>query len=232
MPTTLLAAVVALITGFASPHAATWKETQTGGWERTCHDGGSTACTVWDNPTKQVMCRACAETPYKVQPPVPGEPVVKVQQQPHHITADEMISYQISESDAERGGRLRCTVQTIHGHGFHGQGSFKASNVGGSRCRRSERGRIKPSDSVVTRYARHCRTTTPEDDTTCFEGWLYTNLEAELPSVVTEKGSQRTKTVTTDRTGRENQLHTVRGWLALLRVSSILRTNRRLTGSH
>ena len=95
MPTTLLAAVVALITGFAA-HAATWKETQTGGWERTCHDGGSTACTVWDNPTKQVMCRACAETPYKVQPPVPGEPVVKVQQQPHHITADEMISYQIS----------------------------------------------------------------------------------------------------------------------------------------
>jgi hypothetical protein len=30
-------------------HAATWKETQKGGWERTCHDGGRTACTVWEN---------------------------------------------------------------------------------------------------------------------------------------------------------------------------------------
>ena len=44
--------------------------------------------------------------------------------------------------------------------------------------------------------ARHCR------DTTCFEQWLYTNLEAELPSVISEKGSQRTKMVTTDRAGR------------------------------
>jgi hypothetical protein len=77
-------------------YAATWKETQKGGWERTCHDGGSTACTVWENPTQQVICHGCAETPYKVQPPVPGEPVVKVAQQPQHITVDEMISYQIS----------------------------------------------------------------------------------------------------------------------------------------
>jgi hypothetical protein len=99
MRTTLLTAVVTLVTGFAGcgpVNADTWKETQKGGWERTCQDGVGDTCTVWENPTKKVKCRGCAETPYKVQPPVPDEPVVKVQQQPHHITTEEMISYQIS----------------------------------------------------------------------------------------------------------------------------------------
>lgn len=58
---------------------------------------------------------------------------------------------------------------------------------------------------------RHCRPITPEGDTTCFEQWLYTNLEAELPSVVTEKGSQRTKMVTTDRAGREEAVQFCQG---------------------
>jgi hypothetical protein len=35
-----------------------------------------------------------------------------------------------------------------------------------------------------------------------FEQWLYTNLEAELPVVLSEKGSQRTLLVTTDKAGR------------------------------
>ena len=66
MQTTLLAAVAALVTGLAGSgpaYAATWKETQKGGWQRTCHDGGSTACTVWENPSQKIECRGCAETP-------------------------------------------------------------------------------------------------------------------------------------------------------------------------
>jgi hypothetical protein len=99
---------LALACAAAAPgqaHAATWTETQKGGWERTCHDDGRAACTVWENHTQDVICRDCAETPYKVQSPVPDEPVVKVQQrqgqQPQqqrqrHVTADELITYQIS----------------------------------------------------------------------------------------------------------------------------------------
>src|SRR5262249_39917751 len=58
--------------------------------------------------------------------------------------------------------------------------------------------------------ARHCRTM-GEGDATCFEQWLYTNLEAELPSVVSEKGSQRTKMITTDRDGREEAVNFCQG---------------------
>jgi hypothetical protein len=58
--------------------------------------------------------------------------------------------------------------------------------------------------------SRHCRTTAA-GDTTCFEQWLYTNLEAQLPSVVSEKGSQRTKMVTSDRTGREESVQYCQG---------------------
>ena len=62
---------------------------------------------------------------------------------------------------------------------------------------------IAVSNNVVpsSHDTRHCHTT-PEGDTTCFEQWLYTNLEAKLPVVLSEKGSQRTLLVTTDKAGR------------------------------
>jgi hypothetical protein len=179
--TTLLAAVAALVTGFAGggpAHAATWKETQKGGWERTCHDGGRTACTVWENPTQRVICRACAETPYKVQPPVPGEPVVK---QPHHIAAEEMISYQISNLTKKDVEDFAAQFKQFTGMDFTDRVVIRLQMWGDAAAvdvSMAELRNVIPS----SHDSRHCRTT-PEGDTTCFEQWLYTNLEVEIPSV-------------------------------------------------
>jgi hypothetical protein len=210
MRTTFLAAVVALAAGFASggtAHAATWKETQTGGWERTCHDGGGTACTVWENPTQQVICRGCTETPYKVQPPVPGEPVVKVQQQQRqqpqqqrHVTADELITYQISVLTQKDLEAFAAQFKQFTGVDFTDKVLLRLQIWGDAAAvdvSMAELSNVVPSSHDT----RHCRTTS-DGDATCFEQWLYTNLEAELPSVVSEKGSQRTKMVTTDKAGR------------------------------
>jgi hypothetical protein len=57
---------------------------------------------------------------------------------------------------------------------------------------------------------RHCRTMA-EGDAMCFEQWLYTNLEAEVPATISEKGSQRTKMVTTDRAGRVEAIQYCQG---------------------
>jgi hypothetical protein len=182
----LAAAVVALVTGFAA-HAATWKETQKGGWERTCHDGGSTGCTVLENATQEVMCRGCAETPYRVQPPVPGEPVVKVQQQPHHITMEELIDYQISTLSQKSVGDFAAQFKQFTGMDFTDKVVLRLQMWGEAAAvdlSLAELSHVIPS----SHDARHCKTTTPEGDAMCFEQWLYTNLEAELPSVVTEKG--------------------------------------------
>jgi hypothetical protein len=211
MRTTLLAAVAALVTGFAGggpAHAATWKETQKGGWERTCHDGGRTACTVWENPTQQVICRDCAETPYKVQPPVPGEPVVKVQQQ-HHISTEEMISYKISNLTQKDVQDFAAQFKQFTGMDFTDRIVIRLQMWGDAAAvdiSMAELRNVVPSSHDT----RHCRTT-PEGDTTCFEQWLYTNLEAEIPTVVSEKGSQRTKMVTTDRAGREEAVEYCQG---------------------
>jgi hypothetical protein len=216
MRTTLLLAttVVALVTGFAA-HATTWKETQKGGWERTCHDGGSGACTVWENPTQEVMCRGCAETPYKVQQPVPGEPVVKVQQQPHHITADEMISYQISSLTQKGVEDFTAQFKQFTGTDFTDKVLLRLQMWGDAAAvdlSMAELNNVIPS----SHDARHCRTTTRDGDTMCFEQWLYTNLEAELPSVLTEKGSQRTKMITTDRAGREEAVQFCQGKFGII----------------
>jgi hypothetical protein len=187
--------------------AATWKETQKGGWERTCHDGGTTGCTVWENPTQQVICRACAETPYKVQPPVPGEPVVKVQQQRN--ATEEMISYQLSNLTQKTVEDFAAQFKRFTGTDFTDKAIltlFMWADAAAVDLSMAELSDVIPSSHDT----RHCRTM-PEGDTMCFEQWLYTNLEAELPSVLSEKGSQRTKMVTTDRTGREESVQFCQG---------------------
>jgi hypothetical protein len=202
MKSILLAVVAALVTGLAGSvpaHAATWKETQKGGWERTCHDSGKTACTVWENHTQKVICRGCAETPYKVQPPVPDEPVVKIQQQQRHITVEEIVSYQISNLTQKDVEDFGAHFKQFTGMDFTDkvvltlQMRAHATAVDVSMA---ELNNVIPSSHDT----RHCRSS--EGDTTCFEQWLYTNLEAELPAVLSAKGSQRTKMVTTDRAGR------------------------------
>jgi hypothetical protein len=204
MRNALLAAVVAGVTTFAisgEAHSATWKETQKGGWERSCHDVSSTACTVWENPTQEVLCRGCPETPYKVSPPVPGEPVVKVQQaQQHHITAEEIISYKISNLTQKEVQDFAAQFKQFTGVDFTDKVLLQLRMWGHAAAvdvSMAEASNVIPS----SHDARHCRTTA-ERDTTCFEQWLYTNLEEQLPAAVSEKGSQRTKLVSTDKAGR------------------------------
>jgi hypothetical protein len=210
-PTRWLAILAIMLGGAAAPagqaHAATWKETQKGGWERTCHDGDGTACTVWENHTQDVICHDCAETPYKVQPPLPDEPVVKVQQQQRqqsqqqrHITADELITHQISVLTQKDLEAFAAHFKQFTGVDFTDKVLLKLQIWGEAAAvdvSMAESNNVVPSSHDT----RHCRTTS-EGDATCFEQWLYTNLEAELPSVVSEKGSQRTKMVTTDKAGR------------------------------
>jgi hypothetical protein len=196
-----LAAVAALFTGFAGSgpaHAATWKETQKGGWERTCHDGGRAACTVWENHSHQVICSGCAETPYKVQPPVPGEPVVKVQYQRGHVTAEELINYEISNLTQKDAEDFAAQFKQFTGMDFTDKVVMRLqmwAHAAAVDVSKAEVNNVIPSSHV------HCRTMSP-GDTTCFEQWLYTNLEAENPTALSAKGSQRTKMVTTDRAGR------------------------------
>jgi hypothetical protein len=202
-------------------HAATWKETQEGGWERTCHDGDSTACTVWENHTHDVICRDCAETPYKVQPPVPGEPVVKVQQrqqpqqqQPQqqrqrHVTADELVTYQISKLTQKDLEAFAAQFKQFTGVDFTDKALLRLQMLAEAAAvdvSMAEASNVIPSSHDT----RHCKAIS-EGDATCFEQWLYTNLEAELPAVVSEKGSQRTKMVITDRAGREEAVHFCQG---------------------
>jgi hypothetical protein len=209
-----LALACALVTGFAA-HAATWKETQKGGWERTCHDGGRTACTVWENGTQQIWCRGCAETPYKVQPPVPGEAVVQVPPQPHHITMEEIIDYQISNLSQKKVEDFAAQFKQFTGMDFTDRVIIRLQMWGDAAAvdvSMAEFNNVIPSSHDT----RHCRSTTPEGDTTCFEQWLYTNLEAELPAVVSEKGSQRTKMITTDRSGREESVQYCQGKVGVI----------------
>jgi hypothetical protein len=216
MRTTLLVAVAALGIGLAggvpSP-AATWKETQKGGWERTCHDGDRTACTVWENHTQDVICHDRAETPYKVQPPLPDEPVVKVQQpqqqRQRHITADELITYQISNLTQKDLEAFAAQFKQFTGADFTDKVLLRLQMWGDAAAvdvSVAELSNVVPSSHDT----RNCRTTS-EGDATCFEQWLYTNLEAKLPSVVSEKGSQRTKLITTDRAGREEAVQFCQG---------------------
>jgi hypothetical protein len=194
-----LIAVVLLLYAVLPIHAATWKETQKGGWERTCHDGGRPTCTVWENHTQQVICRGCAETPYKVQPPVPGEPVVKVQYQRAHITAEEMINYQISNLTQKDAEDFAAQFKQFTGVDFTDKVFTMLqmwAHAAAVDVSVAELNNVVPSSHDT----RHCRGT--EGDTTCFEQWLYTNLEAELPKTLSAKGSQRTKLVTTDTAGR------------------------------
>jgi hypothetical protein len=194
---------LALACAAAAPgqaHAATWKETQKGGWERTCHDDGTAACTVWENHTQDVICRDCAETPYKVQPPVPDEPVVKVQQRQRHVTADELITYQISNLTQKDLEAFAAQFKQLTGVDFTDKVLLRLQMWGEAAAvdvSMAEASNVTPSSHDT----RHCKTIS-EGDAACFEQWLYTNLEAELPSVVSEKGSQRTKMVTTDKAGR------------------------------
>jgi hypothetical protein len=155
--------------------------------------------------TQQIMCRGCAETPYEVQPPLPGEPVVKG---PHHITDKEMISDHISNLTQKDVEDFAAQFKQFTGMDFTDRvvltlqmwGDAAAVDVGVA-----ELSNVIPS----SHNSRHCRTTA--GDTTCFEQWLYTNLEAELPAVISEKGSRLTKMVTTDRTGREESVRYCNG---------------------
>jgi hypothetical protein len=201
-----VAVLLAAFAGGTPAYAATWKETQKGGWERTCHDGGSTACTVWENPSQKIECRGCTETPYKVQPPVPGEPVVK---QAHHITAEEMTSYQISNLTKKDVEDFAAQFKQFTGMDFTDRVVLTLQMWGEAAAvdvSVAEVNNVIPS----SHDSRHCRTIS-EGDATCFEQWLYTNLEAELPSVVSQKGSQRTKMVTTDRAGRVESVQYCQG---------------------
>ena len=206
MRTTLLTIVAALVAGFAGDgpaYAATWKETQKGGWERTCHDGGRTGCTVWENSTQQIWCRGCAETPYKVQPPIPGEAVVQVPPQPHHITTEEMIDHQISNL-SQNVQDFAAQFKQFTGTDFTNKVVLTLQMWGDAAAvdvSMAELSNVIPS----SHDSRHC------PDTTCFEQWLYTNLEAELPAVLSEKGSRLTKMVTSDRTGREESVQYCNG---------------------
>jgi hypothetical protein len=203
------AAVAALVTGLLAgtgpAHTATWKETQKGGWERTCHDGGRTVCTVWENPTQQVLCRGCAETPYKVQPPVPGEPVVKAQQQQRHITEKETISYQISNLTQKEVEDFAAQFKQFTGTDLTEKVVLTLqlwAHAAAVDVDVAESNNVVPS----SHDSRHCRTASP-GDTSCFEQWLYTNLEAENPKVFSPKGSQITKMITTDSSGRVEGVH-------------------------
>ena len=177
-----IAAIAVLLATFAGggpAHAATWKETQKGGWERTCHDGGKSACTVWENPSQQIKCRGCPETPYNVQPPVPGEAVAK---QPHHVSADEFIGYQISNLTKKDLEDFATQFKQFTGVDFTDKVLLTLEMWGDAAAvdvSMAELHNVVPS----SHDSRHCRAMS-ENDTTCFEQWLYTNLEAELPSVV------------------------------------------------
>jgi hypothetical protein len=216
MRNALLAAVVAGVTAFAigEAHSATWKETQKGGWERTCRDVGTAACTVWENPTQQVLCRGCPETPYKVSPPVPGESVVKVQQGQRHITAEELISYKISNLTQKDVQDFAAQFKQFTGADFTEKVIIKLQMWGHAAAvdvSMAEANNVIPS----SHDARHCRTAS-ERDTTCFEQWLYTNLEEQIPAVVSEKGSQRTKMVTTDKAGRVEAIQYCQGLAGII----------------
>jgi hypothetical protein len=149
--------------------------------------------------TQQVQCRGCPETPYKVSSPVPGEPVVKVQQQQRHISSEKLISYQISHLTQKDVQDFAAQFKQFTGTDFTDRVVIKLQMWGHAATvdvSMAEVNNVSPS----SHDARHCRITS-ERDTMCFEQWFYTNLEAQLPATVTEKGSQRTKMITTDRAG-------------------------------
>jgi hypothetical protein len=132
----------------------------------------------------------------KFSPPVPDEPVVKVQQRQRHVTADELITYQISNLTQKDLEAFAAQFKQLTGVDFTDKVLLRLQMCAVD-VSMAEASNVTPSSHDT----RHCKTIS-EGDAARFEQWLYTNLEAELPSVVSEKGSQRTKMVTTDKAGR------------------------------
>jgi TFIIF-interacting CTD phosphatase-like protein len=129
--------------------------------------------------------------------------------QPHHVSADELISYQISNLTKKDVEDFAAQFKQFTGMDFTDKVLLTLEMWGEAAAvdvSMAELNNVIPS----SHDSRHCRTMS-ENDTTCFEQWLYTNLEAELPSVVSEKGSQRTKMVTSDRSGREEAVQFCQG---------------------